>query len=133
MAELNLVFEGLAGMNRLFKGLIEATAGTVIFPTMIRAPQAVLLRDTVNQIGPAVRAVSLDQAEPSLSVFEQHQFFAENLDELRRMASQFRRRSNGIPVAAQEIAHRRSCPNSRQSLIIFLAQHAISCFGFALI
>ena len=29
-----------------------------------------------------MRAVGIDQAQPSLRVFEQHQLFAENLDEL---------------------------------------------------
>src|SRR5439155_16665068 len=70
MAESNLVFERVARMSGLFKRLLEAPAQAVKFPPVIGTPQAILLRNAVNQIGSSMGAVSIDQTEPSLPVFE---------------------------------------------------------------
>src|SRR6266850_3389946 len=126
--ELNLVFRRLARVKSFFKRLLEAAAQAVIFPSVVGAPQAIIFWNTVNQIGPAMGAVSVDQAEPSLCVFEQHEFFAQNPDELGGMARQFRSRGDRVPVAAQEVAHRCSCSNFRQPVIVLLTQHVISYF-----
>ncbi len=65
--------------------LLDAIAVNVEFPAVIGASQAILFGKSVIQGGVTVRATFRQEAEPALTVAEQHQVFAQEPDLLDRI------------------------------------------------
>ena len=86
--------------------LLEAMALHVEEPPVITAADALLLGLAVVKRGAAVRAARPEQTGPSTAVAEQHKILAKNADFLRRVR-RVPDQPYGVPVAAQQLAHRR--------------------------
>jgi hypothetical protein len=87
-------------------------------PAVVRAAQAAVLHAAQRQVGAAVRAAAVDQADPVLVVSEQHQVLAEQAYGLRRGAGrQGIDQGNGLPVAAQQLTGRRAGAGLREVLV----------------
>jgi hypothetical protein len=85
--ERDLVLEGAGlGLGRL----LQATAGPIVEPAVIRAAQAVLLDAAVVEGDAAVRAAQLPERRRAAGAAVQHQFFTEQRQALRLAADQVR-------------------------------------------
>jgi urease accessory protein UreF len=69
---------------RRFGRLFQARAGCVVQPTVERTAQAAILAAAEREIGAAVRAMAVEQADAAGLVPEQHQVFAQQTDALHR-------------------------------------------------
>src|SRR5262249_57361485 len=95
----------------------------VVFPAVVRAAEAVGLRDAVDQSSAPMRAVGADEAELAAAVAVEHEFLAQDSHLLGRMAIQLRRRSDWIPIAAEQPPHRRLRADSSESFVVLLRKH----------
>ena len=90
------------------------------------------LDDAVAEIGAAMRTVPVQQAVLSGKILVQHKVLAKQTHRLGRRVIQFGDRGDRLPVAAQQIAHRRAGADLGQSTVAFLAQHQTSFTSFCM-
>ncbi|MGY4461012.1 hypothetical protein ACVWYI_004972 [Bradyrhizobium sp. LB13.1] len=88
-------------------GLLQAVTFGVELPAVIAAADAVLLDLAVVERGAAMAAARVQQADAAVLVAEQHQIFAEGTHLLRRVGG-ITDKSDRMPVAAEQFAHRRA-------------------------
>ena len=93
---------------------------------MIAAADAGALDPAVGQVGAAVRAVPVDQPEPATQVFVQHQILAHQADRLECNRIELARAPDRHPVAAQQIAHRRSRADAGEQFVLCGRKHAFA-------
>src|SRR5262249_35069592 len=106
---------------------VDALAGDVVLPPVIRTAQARLLVPPEPQRDAAVRAELVDQADPPLRVAEGHQRLGEQLDPHPRAGW----RPDIAPrpradATADEVAHQRARSGAGQ-LLVPLLRHAHAC------
>jgi hypothetical protein len=89
------------------------------------AAQAAFLVAPVIEVGAAMRAVRLDDADLAVGRAEGQQLLAQDPDLLGRAVAlgKLLRQQRRHPEAAQEIAHRRAGSALRQKFVVRLAQH----------
>ena len=119
----DLVLEvGLGGLV----GHLEAGAGCVEFPAVVVAGEAGVLVAAKEERCAAVRAVLGEQAHVAVGVAEGDEVLAQQADALHGAVAlrQVAGRQKRDPELADEGAHRRSGPDSRQHLIVVGRQHA---------
>src|SRR6185312_4024802 len=98
-----------------FAGLLEAASLNVEKPAVIDAAQPAILDAPVTEIGAAMRALQAEQTKAALVVAEQHQILAHDPYMKRRAARHdIARQGDRLPVAAHEVAARRTRPGLRQ-------------------
>src|SRR5262249_38660815 len=97
--------------------LLQAAAFNVEQPAMVAAADAALLDLAVVERRAAMAAARIDQARPAGAVAEQDQLLAEHLDGARR-GSGVGRHAHGMPVAAQQLAHRRAAADLGKARVI---------------
>ena len=131
-ADADLVTEPDLRRVGVLERLLEAGARLVEHPAMIVAAQAALLDDAVAEIGAAVRAVPLQQSVVSGKILVQHQVLAKQPHRLGWRVVQFGDSGNGLPIAAQQRAHRRARADLSQPPVAFLAQHQASFTSFCM-
>jgi hypothetical protein len=86
---------------------VDALAGDVVLPAVVRAAQATFLVATEEQRHAAMRAELVDQADAALRVAERDQLLAEDLHPHRRAVGlgHFAGEQHRHPVAAHQLAH----------------------------
>jgi hypothetical protein len=89
-----------------FAGLLQAAAFDVEQPAVVAAADAALLDLAVVERGPAMRAARVHQPRPAGLVTEQDQVLAQDPHFARHLRG-VRRQPDRVPVAAQQVAHRR--------------------------
>src|SRR5437773_8774818 len=71
-----------------------------------------------------MRTAIMQETDFALRGLKQHQILGEDANKLSRVVRrQIRRNSDRMPIAAQQLARRRSRTNARQHLIFFRSQH----------
>ena len=122
--QLDLLAE--AGFDRLRRHL-DALAGDVVFPAVIRAAQPALLVAAEPQRHAAVGAEFVDQAVAALAVAERQQPLGQQLDPDRRriVLGQFLGHQRRDPVAAEHAAHGGARPGLRQEIVLFFPEHRL--------
>ena len=81
--------------------------------------------DAVGEIGLAVRARRLNEAKLSLGVAVEHEVLAEEAHLLGGIVGvDLGAGGDGVPVAPEELAHRRAGANLGQSLVLCCAEHS---------
>ena len=70
----------LKGAVRRLGWLVEAAADRIVEPAVIAAADALIFHPAELQSGSAVRAVQIQQTEPSHTVTEEHEIFAQQPD-----------------------------------------------------
>ncbi|MDT4849832.1 hypothetical protein FQZ97_839620 [compost metagenome] len=116
--------QGAAG--GLGRGL-GALAAHVELPAVERAAQAVALVAAKGQVGAAVRAVAVKQAEGPLGVPEQHEVLPQHAHRLHRTHAHGRiqrgvelvEQGHRLPVAAQQLTARCARPDLGDALVQF--------------
>ena len=93
-------------MDGLLERLLDALAGLVHHPTVVHAAQAVLFRDAVGEIDPAMRAEAFDEPECTGLVAIEDEVFAEDTDGTGGSGVQLSGYGDRMPVAAHQFAHR---------------------------
>ena len=107
----------------------------VELPAVIDAADAAFLVAAEPEIGAAVRAILIDDADHAARVAEGEQFLAHDDDLLRRAVGlrQFLRQQHGNPEAAQQFAHAGARTALGEEFVVFCAEHGVTsgfCFGF---
>ena len=95
----------------LLVGLMDAFALGVVFPAMVRTPDAVFGGDAMRERSAAVWALLGNQTQASLAVLENDQIFPEQSDSLGPFAFKVNGRTNRLPIASHELAHGRASSN----------------------
>ena len=85
--------------------LLQAMAGRVELPAVVAAADAVVLDLAIIERGAAMTAARMQQPRPALAVAKQDEVFAERAHLARRIAG-IGGKSDRVPVAAQQLAHR---------------------------
>ena len=107
---------------------VDAVAVDVELPAVEGAAQAAFLVAAEIEVGAAMRAVRLDDADAAVRRPERQQVLAEDLDllgrpvALRQLLAEQRRH----PEAAQQVAHRRARAAAGQELVVLAADHQSS-------
>ena len=104
-------------------------------PAVIDAADAAFLVAAEPEIGAAMRAILVDDADHAAGVAEGEQFLAHDDDLFRRAVGlrQFRGQQHRHPEPAQQFAHSRPRTALGQELVVFGAEHRASsgiCFAF---
>ena len=104
---------------------VDAAAVGVELPAVIDAADAAFLVAAEPEIGAAMRAILVDDADHAARVAEGEQFLAHHDDLLRRAVGfrQFRRQQHRHPEPAQQFAHSRSRAALGQEFVVFCAEH----------
>ena len=104
---------------------LDGLAGDVVLPAVIRAAQAALLVPAEPERDAAVRAELVDQAVTALGVPEREEPLREDLDPHRRTVVLWKllRQQHGLPVATEELPHRRPRTRLGQQFVDLGAQH----------
>ena len=107
---------------------VDAAAVGVELPAVIDAADAAFLVAAEPEIGAAVRAMLIDDADHAPAVAERQQLLAHHDDLLRRPVGfrQFLGQQHRHPEAAQQLAHRRAGAAFGQELVVFCAEHGRS-------
>ena len=116
--DLHLLLEAAIGVDGLLERLLDALAGLVHHPAVIHAAQAVLLRYAVGEVDAAMRAGALDESERTGLVAVEDEVLAEDANRLGGAFVEFTRGRNRVPVAAHQIAHRRTGADLRELFIL---------------
>ena len=106
----------LAATLRL-AGLVEAMAFRIEQPAVVAAADAGGFDAAVIQRGAAVAAACVQQSGPARGVAEQDQVLAEGAHLARRGAG-VGGKADRMPVAAQQLAHRRAAPDFGQFRVV---------------
>ena len=92
-------------------------------PAVIITAQTAILDDTIGKICTAMATLPIDQPDFALPIAVENQVFAENSHWLQRIVFEFSDRGDRVPVAAQQVTHRRARPNLGKALVLGLAHH----------
>src|SRR5215472_5714549 len=95
---------------------VEALARSIVDPAVVAAADAALLDLTPFQRRSPVRAMRIERADATLLVAEQHDLLAEELFFPRQVLQLFGE-AGGLPIPAQEFAHRATRLDGRQLVI----------------
>ena len=111
-----------AGLRRFRIGgilvrLFEAAAGLVDEPAVIAAADAVVLDPAVGHVGAAVRTVPVDQAVTAAQILVENEIFAQKADGFDRIGVEFAGAGDGLPIAAQQLAHGRAGSDAREHFV----------------
>ena len=107
----------------LLERLLDALASFVVHPAVIVASQAAFLDVAVGEVRRAVPAMPRDQAVRPREVLVEHEVLSHDAHGLDRVLVEFAHRGDRMPVAAQELAHRRARADLGQRAGLFRAQH----------
>ena len=120
--QLDLLAE--AALGRLGRHL-DALAGVVVFPAVIRAAQAVLLVAAEPQRHAAVRAELVGQRIAALRVAQGEQPLGQQLDAHRRafVLRQFLGEQRRAASSAEHLAHRRAGAGLGEKVVLFFPEH----------
>ena len=121
--DLHLLLEAPVRVDGLLEGLLDALAGLVHHPAVVHAAQAVLLGYAVGEVDAAVGAEALDEAERAGPVLVEDEVLAEEAHRLGGALVEFRRRGEGVPVAAHQFAHRRAGADLREAFVVLCGEH----------
>jgi hypothetical protein len=91
---------------------------------VIVASQPARLDDAEGEVCAAVRTAPIDEAEVSRPIAKENQIFSHQPDRFGGAPIELRERGDWHPVPAEELAHRRAGTDLRQSLVLFVTQHA---------
>ena len=113
-----------AALGRLGRHL-DALAGVVVLPAVVRAAQPVLLVAAEPQRHAAVRAELIGQRIAALRVAPGEQPLGEELDAHRRafVLRQLRGQQRGLPVQPEHLAHRRAGAGLGEEVVLFFPKH----------
>src|SRR5262245_29541046 len=100
----------------------------VVQPAVITAPNAARFDFSVVKRCSAMRAARVEQAGPSLAVAKQDQVLAEHAHQARRRRG-IARDSDWMPVAPQQLAHRRTRADMRELVAILRLRPAVRGAG----
>src|SRR3982074_439966 len=116
---MEIALRGLAGH-------VDALASSVELPTVIDAPQSAFLVATEKERRAAMRTERADHAHRASGIAERNQVLAERArpNRISVRERQLVRKQRRQPEPPQELAHRRSGPDPRQSFVLVGAQHA---------
>src|SRR5271166_4207503 len=103
-------------MRHVLIGLRKAASVRVVEPTVIIAAQPTGLDITVAEIGAAMPAVAVEQAEPLAEIPIEDEVLAQEPHRLCAGLVEFAGAGDRPPIAAEQIAHRRPCAGLRQLL-----------------
>ncbi len=108
-----------------FGGHVDALAGDVEFPAMIRTAQTAFLVAPEPQRRTPVGAQFIHQPESSFGVAKGDEFFRQQLHAHRRTVGfwQFVCKQCRDPVTAENCPHRRAGPGLGDQIISFFSQH----------
>src|SRR6202035_5157280 len=109
----------LGGLARLFQHRTVAREE----PAVVDAPQSTIFTAAVTEIDAAVRAGSAEQSGLAVVIAKEHQIFAHEFGRDWRERPQLARERNGLPVAAQESAARRTGTREREPFVLFRREH----------
>ncbi len=100
---------------------VNALPVDVELPAVIDAAEAALFVAAEPEVGAAVRATRVDDADPAIRVAEREQVLAEQPEIDRRAVglSDLPGEEGGHPVATHHLAERRARPDACQQLILF--------------
>ena len=123
------LLEAALRVKRFLKRLVQALPGVVEQPAVVVAPQAAFLGEPVRHIRPAVRAVPVHQPVVPALVAVQRQVLAKDAYRLHGLAAELRRARDRVPVASQQLAHRRSLTGLTQQPVPRFAQQSRFLLG----
>ena len=111
---------------RRFRRHVHALPGVVIFPAVIGAAQPVLFIAAEPQRNAAMRTELIDQRVTAADIAPGKQALGKDLytDGRTFVFRQFLGKEDGNPIAAQQVAHRRSRANPRKQFALFMRQHS---------
>ena len=101
-------FQPRFGMRHVLIGLRETASVGVVKPAMIIAAQPASLDIAIGEIGAAMPAVAVDKAETPAAILIEDEILAQKPHRLRTGLVEFAGAGDWPPIAAQQIAHRRS-------------------------
>ena len=112
-------------MDGLLERLLDTLAGLVHHPAVVHAAQTMLLRYAVGEIDAAMRAGALDESERTGLVAIEHQVLAHESHGLGGAFVELGGSGDGMPVAAHQIAHRRTGADLCEFCVLLGAQHGL--------
>ena len=114
------------GVLRLVRH-VDALAGDVVLPAVIRAAQSALLVAAEPERDATVRAELVHQAVASLAVAERDEPLRQQLHAHRGtvVPRKLFREQRGNPVAAKRLPERRVRSRLRQEVVLFFPQHVV--------
>jgi hypothetical protein len=80
---------------------------------MIAAPQALLVRNAKNETSLAMGALRFDETDPTLPIAKQDEVLAEDADGPRAGTGELGAGCDRMPIAAHQVAARRTWTNER--------------------
>jgi hypothetical protein len=110
-------------MRLLLERLVEAPPRLVEQPAVVVAAQPALLHVAVRQVGAAVGAVAVDQAVAAAAVAVEDEVLAHDADRPGRGGIELGHARDRVPVAPQQLAHRRVRAGLAEQSVPFLTQH----------
>ena len=123
--DLDLLLEASVRVDGLLEGLLDALAGLVHHPAVVHAAQAVLLGDAVGEVDAAMGAEAFDEAQRAGLVFVEDEVLTEDADSLRGAVIEFGGSGDGVPVAAVQLAHRRTGHDTREVCVLLCGEHGL--------
>ena len=90
---------------------------------MVVAAQSAVLGYAIAEIGAPVWTVAVEQAIAAARVLVEHEILAHEAHGQRGLFVELSDGGDGLPVAPQELAHRRAGPDARQRLVLGGAEH----------
>src|SRR5690242_6452125 len=122
--DADLVLELRLRRRDVFVWLLRTAAGLIEEPAVIIATQPALLDEAVRQVGPAMRAMPVHQAECAAQVLVEGEVFAHDTNRLDRFVLELADRGDGHPVPAEQVAHGGSGSYLRQQAIFRFIEHS---------
>ena len=117
----------MCSQNRLpigSAGVSQALPRDVEQPAVKHAPQPAILEPAVGEIGAAVRAVAVEEAETALLVAEQYEILSEQAHgNQRSLAGNLLAQSRRMPIVTHQPSARRARSDTSDAIIFLLAQH----------
>src|SRR5579862_9815539 len=113
-------------MRQVLVGLLETPALRAKEPSVIGATQAAFVRDAEFERKAAMRTPVIDETILAALGAEERQVLTETPYAPHRLFGQLDLGADGMPIAPQEIAHRRATTDPCQPLILFLGCHDVS-------
>src|SRR5579883_176876 len=105
------------GTGGIFIRLLEAAAGRVHQPAVIRAANTSLLDPTISHVGAAMGAVPVDQAVVAGAVAIEHEILAHKAYRLDGPGVEFAGACDRLPVTAQQLSHGRAGADPGQHFV----------------
>src|SRR5581483_15583 len=90
---------------------------------MVGAAQPRLLRDSENHAGPAVGAPVADEAQRATAIAIEDEVLPQQPNRARAVSLKLGARSDGVPIAAHQLAARRTASHQTEAVVLFLCKH----------